>query len=130
MACWSERLTVTVTSTSAIRVWRRTRSHHAIRRRLNLQCALKLRVQTSDRVEGKQYNYRSGVAFTRPNTAADSQGGYGLMGLRTGVKSMDAKWEWSAWARNLTEAGLAAVPTWTPMGPEPMSAVGTAPRQF
>jgi iron complex outermembrane receptor protein len=48
------------------------------------------------------YNYRSSVYFTLPNTEADHQGGYGLLGLRAGVKTTDAKWEWSAWARNLT----------------------------
>jgi iron complex outermembrane receptor protein len=48
------------------------------------------------------YNYRSSVYFTLPNTQADHQGGYGLLGLRAGVKTTDAKWEWSAWARNLT----------------------------
>jgi len=48
------------------------------------------------------YNYRSSVYFTLPNTQADHQGGYGLLGMRAGVKTTDAKWEWSAWARNLT----------------------------
>jgi outer membrane receptor protein involved in Fe transport len=48
------------------------------------------------------YNYRSSVYFTLPNVAADSQSGYGLLGLRAGVKSLDSKWEWSAWARNVT----------------------------
>jgi iron complex outermembrane recepter protein len=48
------------------------------------------------------YNYRSSVYFTLPNTQADHQGGYGLLGLRAGVKTTDGKWEWSGWARNLT----------------------------
>jgi iron complex outermembrane receptor protein len=48
------------------------------------------------------YNYRSSVYFTLPNVAGDSQGGYGLLGLRAGLKSADSKWEWSGWARNLT----------------------------
>jgi iron complex outermembrane receptor protein len=48
------------------------------------------------------YNYRSSVYFTLPNTQADHQGGYGLLGLRVGVKTTDGKWEWSGWARNLT----------------------------
>jgi iron complex outermembrane recepter protein len=48
------------------------------------------------------YNYRSSVYFTLPNVAADSQGGYGLLGLRAGLKMADSKWEWSGWARNVT----------------------------
>jgi iron complex outermembrane recepter protein len=48
------------------------------------------------------YNYRSFAYFTLPNVTADSQGSYGLLGLRAGVKTTDAKWEWSAWARNVT----------------------------
>ena len=48
------------------------------------------------------YNYRSSVYFTLPNTEADHQGGYGLAGLRAGLKTTDAKLEWSGWARNLT----------------------------
>jgi iron complex outermembrane recepter protein len=48
------------------------------------------------------YDYRSSVYFTLPNVAADSQGGYGLLGLRAGVKMVDSKWEWSGWARNVT----------------------------
>ena len=32
------------------------------------------------------YNYRSSVYFTLPNVAADSQGGYGLLGLRAGAE--------------------------------------------
>jgi iron complex outermembrane receptor protein len=48
------------------------------------------------------YNYRSSVYFTLPNVAADSQSGYGLLGLRAGLKTADSKWEWSGWARNVT----------------------------
>jgi iron complex outermembrane receptor protein len=48
------------------------------------------------------YNYRTSIFFTLPNVAADSQSGYGLLGLRAGLKTMDSKWEWSAWVRNLT----------------------------
>lgn len=48
------------------------------------------------------YNYRSSVYFTLPNTEADHQGGYGLAGLRAGLKTTDGKLEWSGWARNLT----------------------------
>ena len=48
------------------------------------------------------FNYRSFAYFTLPNVTADSQGGYGLLGLRAGLKTADSKWEWSAWARNLT----------------------------
>jgi len=48
------------------------------------------------------YDYRSSVYFTLPNAAADSQGGYGLLGLRAGLKMVDSKWEWSGWARNVT----------------------------
>ena len=48
------------------------------------------------------YNYRSSEYFTLPNVAADSQGGYGLLGLRAGLKMVDSKWEWSGWARNVT----------------------------
>jgi iron complex outermembrane receptor protein len=48
------------------------------------------------------YNYRSSIYFTLPNVAADSQAGYGLLGLRAGVKTVDSKWEWAGWARNLT----------------------------
>jgi outer membrane receptor protein involved in Fe transport len=47
------------------------------------------------------YNYRSSVYFTLPNVAADAQGGYGLLGLRAGLKTADSKWEWSGWARNV-----------------------------
>jgi iron complex outermembrane recepter protein len=47
------------------------------------------------------YNYRSSVFFTLPNVTQDSQGGYGLLGLRAGLKTEDGKWEWSGWARNL-----------------------------
>ena len=32
----------------------------------------------------------------------DSQSGYGLLGLRAGLKTADSKWEWSGWARNVT----------------------------
>jgi iron complex outermembrane receptor protein len=49
------------------------------------------------------YNYRSSVYFTLPNKVADSQGGYGQLGARAGVGTEDSKWEWSAWARNLTD---------------------------
>lgn len=49
------------------------------------------------------YNYRSFAYFTLPNVRADSQGGYGLLGARIGLKSADANWEWSVWARNLTD---------------------------
>jgi iron complex outermembrane receptor protein len=48
------------------------------------------------------FNYHSAVYFTLPNVAADSQGGYGLLGLRGGLYSADKKWEYSAWARNVT----------------------------
>jgi iron complex outermembrane recepter protein len=48
------------------------------------------------------YNYRSAVFFTLPNDWADHQGGYGLLGARVGLKTADSKWEYSAWARNLT----------------------------
>lgn len=48
------------------------------------------------------YNYRSSVYFTLPNIAQDSQSGYGLLGLRAGLKTTDSKWEWSVWVRNLT----------------------------
>jgi iron complex outermembrane recepter protein len=48
------------------------------------------------------YNYRSFFYFTLPNVAADSQSGYGLLGLRAGLKTADSKWEWSGWARNVT----------------------------
>jgi iron complex outermembrane receptor protein len=48
------------------------------------------------------YNYRSSAYFTLPNVAADSQSGYGLLGLRAGLKTVDSKWEWSGWARNVT----------------------------
>jgi iron complex outermembrane recepter protein len=48
------------------------------------------------------FNYRSSVYFTLPNVTADSQGGYGLLGLRAGLKMADSKWEWSGWARNVT----------------------------
>jgi iron complex outermembrane recepter protein len=47
------------------------------------------------------YNYRTSVFFTLPNVTEDSQGGYGLLGLRAGVKTDDGKWEWSGWARNV-----------------------------
>lgn len=67
-----------------------------------------LRYQAASPVAGvlpfaqADYNYRSSVYFTLPNVAADSQGGYGLLGLRAGVKMADSKWEWSGWARNVT----------------------------
>ncbi|MDB6041598.1 MAG: hypothetical protein JWM63_149 [Gammaproteobacteria bacterium] len=48
------------------------------------------------------YSYRSAVFFTLPNVAADRQGGYGLLGLRAGLKTADSKWELSGWAHNLT----------------------------
>jgi iron complex outermembrane receptor protein len=48
------------------------------------------------------FNYHSGVYFTLPNVAADSQGGYGLLGLTAGLYSADKKWEYSAWGRNVT----------------------------
>jgi iron complex outermembrane recepter protein len=67
-----------------------------------------LRYQSTHAVAGTlpfaqaDYNYRSSVYFTLPNVAADSQGGYGLLGLRAGLKMVDSKWEWSGWARNVT----------------------------
>ena len=48
------------------------------------------------------YNYRSSVYFTLPNVVEDSQSGYGLLGLRAGLRTEDGKWEWSGWARNVT----------------------------
>jgi iron complex outermembrane receptor protein len=48
------------------------------------------------------FNYRSAVYFTLPNVTADSQGGYGLLGLLAGLHSPDGKWEYSAWGRNVT----------------------------
>jgi len=68
---------------------------------------LVLRYDSAQVVGGMQpfgqidYNYRSSAYFTLPNIAADSQSGYGLLGLRAGLKSADSKWEWSAWVRNL-----------------------------
>jgi iron complex outermembrane receptor protein len=67
-----------------------------------------LRYQSAQPVGGAlpfaqaDYNYRSSVYFTLPNVTADSQGGYGLLGLRAGLKTADSKWEWSGWARNVT----------------------------
>ena len=67
-----------------------------------------LRWQAVDPVAGvhpfaqADFNYRSAVYFTLPNVTADSQGGYGLLGLLAGMSSTDKKWEYSAWARNVT----------------------------
>jgi iron complex outermembrane receptor protein len=73
-----------------------------------------LRYQAANPVAGvlpfaqADYNYRSSVYFTLPNVAADSQGGYGLLGLRAGLKMVDSKWEWSGWARNVTNRSYLA----------------------
>ncbi len=67
-----------------------------------------LRWQSANPIAGTRpfaqadYNYRSSAYFTLPNVVQDSQGGYGLLGLRAGLKTEDGKWEWSGWARNLT----------------------------
>ncbi len=49
------------------------------------------------------YSYRSMVELALANNPAEKQEGYGLLGLRAGVRSQDEKWEFSAWARNLTD---------------------------
>lgn len=54
------------------------------------------------------YNSRSSVYFTLPNVAADSQGAYGLLGLRAGLRTHEKTWEWSAWARNLANKAYLA----------------------
>ena len=68
---------------------------------------LALRYQSAHRVVGElpfvqvDYSYRTSVYFTLPNVAADSQPGYGLLGLRAGAMTYDGKWQWSLWVRNL-----------------------------
>ncbi|MEJ8566292.1 TonB-dependent receptor [Elongatibacter sediminis] len=49
------------------------------------------------------YSYRSKVELALANNPAEFQDGYGLLGLRAGVKSTDERWEFSAWVRNLTD---------------------------
>lgn len=79
-----------------------------------LSSTVALRYQSAETIGGVRpfaqadYNYRSSIYFTLPNVVADSQGGYGLLGLRAGVKSADSKWEWSGWARNLTNKAYLA----------------------
>lgn len=49
------------------------------------------------------YSYRSEVELALANNPAAKQDGYGLLGLRVGVKTLDDKWQFSAWSRNLTD---------------------------
>lgn len=49
------------------------------------------------------YTYRSGVELALANNVAEVQDGYGLLGLRAGIKSADQAWELSAWVRNATD---------------------------
>lgn len=49
------------------------------------------------------YTYRSEVELALANNVAEVQDGYGLVGLRAGIKSADQDWELSAWMRNATD---------------------------
>ncbi|MDT8319380.1 MAG: TonB-dependent receptor [Xanthomonadales bacterium] len=48
------------------------------------------------------YSYRSEIELALANNV-EEQDGYGLLGLRAGVRSIDEKWEASLWVRNLTD---------------------------
>lgn len=49
------------------------------------------------------YTYRTKIELALANNVADAQSAYGLLGLRAGLASPDGKWEFSVWARNLTD---------------------------
>lgn len=49
------------------------------------------------------YTYRSKIELALKNNVADAQSAYGLLGLRAGLATPDEKWEFSVWARNLTD---------------------------
>ncbi len=49
------------------------------------------------------YTYRTKIELALPNNIADAQSAYGLLGARAGLASTDGKWEFSVWARNLTD---------------------------
>ena len=49
------------------------------------------------------YDYRTEVQLAFPNQVAEIQDGYGLLGIKAGIRSEDEKWEVSAYARNVTD---------------------------
>ena len=49
------------------------------------------------------FSYRSKVELALKNNIADAQDSYSLLGFRAGLASSDGKWEFSVWARNLTD---------------------------
>ena len=49
------------------------------------------------------FSYRSEIELALANNAAEVQDGYGLLGLRAGLRSPDERWEASLWAENLTD---------------------------
>lgn len=49
------------------------------------------------------FSYRSEIELALANNPAEVQDGYGLVGLRAGLRSADGKWEGSIWADNLTD---------------------------
>ena len=49
------------------------------------------------------YSYRESVELALPNRTAEVQDGYGLVGMRAGVRTETEKWEISGWVRNLAD---------------------------